>query len=151
MQMGGVCLVTWTVLCFQFHTHPSLQHSKASCYFQTVAELHLSVHDLCPSFCSWFMPLKALPLCPNWDWRESAHAQMFTACRYTFENSGFNGQMDKFPLLQNCHYHWRELPQVPFLLQQTCVCCDKHVFVMTKHIFCRHKTSGATDILVRQT
>ena len=41
--------MTWTVLCFQFHTHWSLQHSKASCYFQTVAEQRLSVHNLCPS------------------------------------------------------------------------------------------------------
>ena len=29
--------------------HRSLQHSKASHLFQTVAELHLAVHDLCPS------------------------------------------------------------------------------------------------------
>ena len=49
MQMGGVYLVTWTVLSFQFHTHRSLQHPKASRYFQTVAELRLSVHDLWPS------------------------------------------------------------------------------------------------------
>ena len=31
-------------------------------------------------------------------------------------------------------YHWRELPQVSFLSRQ------KHVFVATKHIFCRNKT-----------
>ena len=49
IQMGGAYLVTWTVLCFQFHTHRSLQHSKASHYFQTAAELRLSVHDVCPS------------------------------------------------------------------------------------------------------
>ena len=36
-------------LCCQFYTHRSLQQSKASHYFQTAAELHLSVHDLCPS------------------------------------------------------------------------------------------------------
>ena len=35
-------LVMWTVLCFQFHTHRSLQHSKAGCYFETAAELHPS-------------------------------------------------------------------------------------------------------------
>ena len=46
IQMGGAYLVTWTVLCFLFHTHWSLQHSKASCYFQPVA------------FCSRFMPSK---------------------------------------------------------------------------------------------
>ena len=35
--------------CFQFYTHRSLQHSKASHYFQIAAGLSLSVHDLCPS------------------------------------------------------------------------------------------------------
>ena len=44
MQMGGAYLVMWTVLCFQFHTHQPLKHSKASHYFQTVAELNLSLH-----------------------------------------------------------------------------------------------------------
>ena len=47
-QMGRAYLVTWTVLCFQFHTHWSLQHSKASCYFRTVAELHLPVQNYAP-------------------------------------------------------------------------------------------------------
>ena len=37
----------WAVL--SVHTHWSFQHSKASHYFQTAAELHLSAHDLCPS------------------------------------------------------------------------------------------------------
>ena len=46
--MGGAYPVTWTVLCFQFHTHRSLQHSKASPYIQTVADLRLSVHDFAP-------------------------------------------------------------------------------------------------------
>ena len=57
MQMGWAYLVMWTVLCFQFHTYQPLQHSKANHYFQTVAELHLSLHNLCP--------FKALPVCPN--------------------------------------------------------------------------------------
>ena len=47
--MGRAYLVMWTMQCFKLYTHWSLQHSKASCYFQTGAELHLSVHDLCPS------------------------------------------------------------------------------------------------------
>ena len=47
--MSGVYLVTWTVLYFQLYTHRSVEHSKASRYFQTVAELRFSVHDLCPS------------------------------------------------------------------------------------------------------
>ena len=49
IQMGGAYLVTWTLLCFQFYLHQSLQHFKASRYFQTVVELLLSVHDLSPS------------------------------------------------------------------------------------------------------
>ena len=36
-------------------------------------------------------------------------------------------------------YHWWELPPVSFLLQQN-FCFDKHVFVMTKHIFCHNKS-----------
>ena len=51
-EMGGFYLDMWTVLLFQFHIYWSLQevqHSKTSCYFQTVAELCLSVHDSCPS------------------------------------------------------------------------------------------------------
>ena len=59
-------LVMWTILCFQFHTHQSLQHSKASHYFQTVAELCLSAHDLCPS--------KPCPFAPNWDRRKCTWA-----------------------------------------------------------------------------
>ena len=47
--MGRAYLVMWTMQRFKLYTHRSLQHSKASCYFQTGAELHLSVHDLCPS------------------------------------------------------------------------------------------------------
>ena len=35
-------------------------------------------------------------------------------------------------------YHWRELPQVSFLSRQE-FCCDKHVFVATKDVFCRDK------------
>ena len=49
--MGGAYLVTRTVLYVLSvsHTHRSLQHSKASRYFQTVAELRPSVHHLCPT------------------------------------------------------------------------------------------------------
>ena len=72
--------MTWTVLFFQFHTHLSLQHSKTCHYFQTVAELHLSVHDLCPS--------KPHPIAQI-ETEASAHAQIFTAGRYTFRNRGF--------------------------------------------------------------
>ena len=68
------------VLCFQFHTHRSLRHSKASRYFQTVAELRLSVYDLCPSKPRPFVQIEA---------EASAHAQIFTAWRYTFKNQGF--------------------------------------------------------------
>ena len=61
--MGGAYLVTCAVLCsVRFHTRRSFQLSKASRYFQTFA------------FCSWSMPLKAPPHCPNWDWRECACA-----------------------------------------------------------------------------
>ena len=70
--MGGAYLVTWTVLCFRFHTLWSLQHSKASCYFQTFAELHLSIHDLCPSKPRPFAQIKIYA---------SAHAKIFTAQR----------------------------------------------------------------------
>ena len=80
IQMGGAYLVTWTVLCFQFHTHQSLQNSKASRYFQTVAELRLSVHDVCSSKPSSFAQIK-IDL--------SAHARIFTAGRYTIGNRGF--------------------------------------------------------------
>ena len=83
--MGRAYLVTWAVLCFQFHTHRSLRHSKASCYFQTVAELHLSVHNLCPS-----KPCPSKPR-PFAQIRTdtSAHVHIFTAQRYTFKNWGF--------------------------------------------------------------
>ena len=78
IQMGRAYLVTWTVLCFQFHTHRSLQHSKVSHYFQTVAELCLSVHDLCPS-----------KPCPFSQIKTDMHKKKFTAWRYTFRNQGF--------------------------------------------------------------
>ena len=43
------------------------------------------------------------------------------------------------------NYHWQELPQISFLWQQKfchdkCACHDKHVFVMTKHVFCHDKS-----------
>ena len=38
------------------------------------------------------------------------------------------------------HWHWQELPQVSFLSQQTPVCHDKQVFVMTKPVFCHDKS-----------
>ena len=48
-------------------------------------------------------------------------------------------------------YHWWELPQVLFLLRQK-FCCDKHVFVATKHVFCRDKSMlVTTKCLLRQT
>ena len=48
-------------------------------------------------------------------------------------------------------YHWWELPPVSFLLQQN-FCFDKHVFVMTKHIFCHNKSMlVATKLLSWQT
>ena len=73
-------LVTWTVLYFQFHTHQTCQHSKASHYFQTVAELHLSVHKLCPPKPHSFDQIKT---------NTSVHVQIFTTWRYTFGNWGF--------------------------------------------------------------
>ena len=36
--------------------------------------------------------------------------------------------------LAACFYHWWELPQVSFLLQQTCVCHDKHLFCHDKNM-----------------
>ena len=71
-----------TVLCFQFHTHRSLQHSKASRYFQTVAELCFS------ELCSWFMPSKPCPFAHS-KIDASAHTQIFITWRYTFRNWGF--------------------------------------------------------------
>ena len=58
----------------------SLQHSKASCYFQTVAELRLSAHNLCPS--------KPLPLAKI-KTDANAHTYVFTARSYTVRNLGF--------------------------------------------------------------
>ena len=75
--MGGAYLVTWTVLCFQFHTHRTLQHSKARRYSQTVAELRLSVHDLYPS--------KPRPFART-EVDTSAHARIFSPNVYTLEN-----------------------------------------------------------------
>ena len=44
-------------------------------------------------------------------------------------------------------YHWWELPQVSFLLQQK-FCHDKPVFVATKHVFCHGKSMlAATKLL----
>ena len=60
------------------HIHRSLQHSKASRYFQTVAELHLS-------FCSRFIPLKAQSLRLNWGWRECACANFHSPKVYPRE------------------------------------------------------------------
>ena len=46
-------------------------------------------------------------------------------------------------------YHWLELPQVSFLSRQK-FCRHKHVFVTTKHIFCRDKSRiVATKIFCR--
>ena len=73
--MGRAYLVTRTVLCFQCHTHQSLQHSEASRYFQTVVEPSVSVHNLRPS------KVKALPLCPDLDRRKCTFAH-FTARWY---------------------------------------------------------------------
>ena len=75
LQMGRAYLVTRTVLCFQCHTHQSLQHSEASRYFQTVVEPSVSVHNLRPS------KVKALPLCPDLDRRKCTFAH-FTARWY---------------------------------------------------------------------
>ena len=36
------------------------------------------------------------------------------------------------------------------LSQQTCVCHDKHMFVTTKHVFCRNKSMPATTKLLSQ-
>ena len=47
-------------------------------------------------------------------------------------------------------YHWRELPQLSFLSRQTGVCLDKHVFVETKHVFCRDKIMFVETIFLRQ-
>ena len=47
-------------------------------------------------------------------------------------------------------YYWRELPQVLFLSRQK-FCRYKHVFVETKHVFCRDKSMLAvTKLLSRQ-
>ena len=78
--MGEAYLVAWTVLYFRFHTHRSLQHPKASRYFQTAAELHLPVHDYCPSKPRPFAHIKT---------DASAHARIFTARRCTFGNRCF--------------------------------------------------------------
>ena len=80
VQMGEAYLVMWAVLCFQFHTHRSLQNSKASRYFRTVAELRLSVYDFCPSKPRPFAQVMI---------DTSAHAWIFTALRHTFGNRGF--------------------------------------------------------------
>ena len=42
-------------------------------------------------------------------------------------------QVSGFPNL--CRYHWRELPQISFLLRQK-FSRDKYVFVATKYVFC---------------
>ena len=87
IQMDRAYLVMWTVLCFQFHTHWSLQHSRASHYFQTVAELCISVHNLCPSKPRPFAQIKI---------DMSVHVQIFTAQRYTFGNWDFNQSFFSF-------------------------------------------------------
>ena len=133
MQMGGVCLVTWTVLCFQFHTHQSLQHSKASRYFQTVAELHLSVQDLCPSKPCPFAQIEI-------DMRVHMH-KCSQPVGIPLRTEGLMGKWTNF------HFY-----RTAIIIGGSChkchFCCNKHVFVITKHIFCRNKTSGTTDILV---
>ena len=50
------------------HTHRSLLYSKVSRYFQTIAELRLSVHESCPSVSRPFSQTKI---------DASAHAQFF--------------------------------------------------------------------------
>ena len=80
MQVGVANILTWAMLCFQCHTDRLLQHSKASRYFQTVAELRFSVHDLCPSKPCPFAQIKI---------DASAHARIFTARKYTFGNRSF--------------------------------------------------------------
>ena len=44
-----------------------------------------------------------------------------------------------------CSYHWRELPQVLFLSGQK-FSRDKHVFVVTKHVFCGDKSMLETKL-----
>ena len=46
-------------------------------------------------------------------------------------------------------YHWQELPQVQFLSRQK-ICCDKNVFVATKHVLSQQKYAYATKVLLRQ-
>ena len=52
----------------------------------------------------------------------------------------FDESLQRICLRRHVYYHWRELPQITFLLQkgllgqkwQTHVCCDKLIFVVTK-------------------
>ena len=81
IQMGRAYIVMWTVLCFQFYTHWSLQNSRASHYFQTVAELCISVYNLCPSKPCPFAQIQI---------DMSVHVQIFAAQMYTFGNWDFN-------------------------------------------------------------
>ena len=55
---------------------------------------------------------------------------------------------------QDTDYHWWELPQLLFLSWQKFwkFCHDKHVFVATKHVFCRDKSMLImTELLLWQT
>ena len=69
------------MLQFQCRTHWSLQDSKASHYFQTVAELRLSVYNFCPSKPCTFAQIKT---------DTSVHVQILIAWKCTFGNQGFN-------------------------------------------------------------
>ena len=65
----------------------SVSHGSVTSTFQ--GQLLLSNSCWTASFCSRLMPLKAPPLCPNYDWHERACTN-FHSQRHTFRNWGFN-------------------------------------------------------------
>ena len=79
IQVSGVYLVMWAVLCFQFYTHRSLKHSKASRYFQSIN---------CIFLFTIYAP-QSPALLPKWRLMQ-VHVRIFTAQRYTIRNQGCN-------------------------------------------------------------
>ena len=66
--MGGAHLVTWTVLCIQFHAHRHFNNPRPAVTFKQLLN-RLSVHDLRPSNPSSFAQIEI---------DASAHARTFT-------------------------------------------------------------------------
>ena len=88
IQISRAYLVMWTVLCFQFYTHRSLEHSKASRWTAFQGQPFLSQLMNCIFLFMIYAP-QSPALLPKLR-PTRVHVQIFTAQRYTIRNQGCN-------------------------------------------------------------